>query len=188
MLWIGAGLVAIVAVGIIYNLDAITGQRKFDKLCDSEGGSKFYSHVEPDAGWAVESDDAKAYQEVFNFGRVAFVRFRDKQGASFDAHIKPGPTKWSKAYDISPADSAREVRYRLTIEQGRLPEDQRMSRTRYTITDVRLGSLVASHTYFSYRWTKPERVILSASTSVSCHAGSEVDAFVAAVHNPGRKQ
>lgn len=181
------GIGAIVVAITIYNLDAFTGQWKFDKLCKREGGSKYYAQLEPNVGWEVESEDDHEYQAPFGFGQVAFVRFRDKQGATFDVHIKNGPTPWSKAYDIVPADYTKKTRYRLTTEQGLLPEDKRMSRTRFAITDVQLGSPVAIHTYFSYRWSKPERVILSAPTSVTCPAASETNLFFTTIRQAGRK-
>ena len=161
LLCIGA---IVVAIGV-YNLDAITGQWKFDKLCKNEGGSKFYAQVEKDVGWVVESEDDHGYQVPFNIGHVAFVRFRDKQGASLDVRVTKGPTPWSKGYDIAPSDQAKPIKYRLTIEQGLLQDDERMSRTHFAKTDVQGGSPVAPHTYVTYRWTKPERVILSAPTS-----------------------
>lgn len=183
LLWTSA---IVVAVGV-YNLDAITGQWKFDKLCKNEGGSKFYAHVEKDVGWEVESEDDHGYQVPFNIGHVAFVRFRDKQGAWFDVYIKSGPTPWSKDYDIVPADYTKKTRYRLTTEQGLLPEDKRMSRTRYAVADVQLGGPVATHTSFAYSWTKPERVILNAPTSETCHAGHEADLFHSAIFQPRGK-
>lgn len=183
LLWIGA---IAVAIGV-YNFDAITGQWKFDKLCKNEGGSKFYAQFEPDVGWEVESEDDHEYQTPFRLGHVPFVRFQDKQGVWFDVHIKNGPTPWSKGYDIFPADYTKKTRYRLTTEQWLLPEDKRMSRTRFTIFDVQLGIPVATHTYFSYSWTKPERVILSAPTSVTCPEASETNLFFDTVRQAGRK-
>ena len=179
----------IISGGIVfYNLDAITGQWKFDKLCKNEGGSKFYAKIDQYVGWEVESQDEHAYKDPFHFGHVAFVRFRNKQGDSFDVRIKNGPNQWSKSYDLLPADNKNTIKYRLNIEQSLLPDDKRFSRTRFTITDVQLGSPVATHTYFSYMWTKPERVFLNAPTSVSCHSGSDVDSFYAAVRQSERKQ
>ena len=180
VLWV-CGLAA---VALVYNLDAIVGQWKFDRLCKNEGGSKFYAQVEKDVGWEVESEDDHGYQVPFNIGHVAFVRYRDRQGNLLDVHLKPGPTPWSKGYDITPANPTKQIRYRLTMEQDKLPEDERMSRTQDTITDVQRGAPVASHTRFSYRWTKPERMILSMPTGATCHAGHEGDQFFAAIFEP----
>lgn len=175
------GVIAVAA--IVYNLDSIIGQRKFDKLCEREGGSRFYAQLEKDAGWEVQSQDEQAYKVPFNFGHVAFVRYRNKQGEQLDVHIKNGPSPWSKDFDVTPADLTNtQPKYRLTIEQGLLADDERMSRTHYEITDVQRARPLASHTYFSYRWTRPERVILDASTSVTCHGGAEVSAFASQIY------
>ena len=88
-LWLAA--LALPAAALLYNLDAIIGQWKFEKLCDVEGGSRFYVKAVKDVGWEVESEDPSAYQVPFNFGHVSFVRFR-KQGDLFDARVKTGPT------------------------------------------------------------------------------------------------
>lgn len=175
----------LIALGLLYNVDAFIGQWKFERLCENEGGSKFYARVEKDVGWEVESTDDKAYQVPFNIGYVTFVRYRDKQGNLLDVYLTPGPTPWSKGYDIQPADMARQPKYRLTTEQGLLPDDERMDRVRYTITEVQGEKKAATHTSFGYSWTKSGRVILNAPTGVVCHAGHEVDVFFAEIFNTG---
>lgn len=173
LIWIGI----LVLAPVIYNLDAIFGQWKFDRLCEKEGGSRFYGKVEKDVGWEVLLREESDYKMPFEIGHVAFVRFTDKQGVQHDVHLKPAPTPWSKAYDVKPADSTKQPRYRLTVTQGLVPDDDRMSRTKDVISDVQSGQPLATYTWFSYRWTKPERVILNASTSVSCHGGKEAEQF-----------
>lgn len=173
-------------VGTVYNFDASSGQKKFHDLCKNEGGSKFYDQVDRDVGWEVQSEDEAAYKVPFNIGHVNFVRFRDKHGGLFDVHAKAGPNPWAKDYEIAPADTTRLPQYRLTTERGLLPDDARIGRTRYVITDVSRGAVVAMHTYFNYSWTKPDRVVLNAPTSTSCFAGSEVDSFYSAIYEARR--
>jgi hypothetical protein len=173
LIWTGI----IVLVPLVYNLDAIYGQWKFDRLCQQEGGSRFYGKVEKDVGWEVELRETSDYKVPFDIGNVAFVRFIDKTGVQRDVHLKPGPTPWLKDYEVTTADLAKQPRYRLTMTQSHLPDDDRMSRTRDVISDIRTGRPIATYTWFSYQWAKPERVILNASTSVTCHGGKEAQQF-----------
>jgi hypothetical protein len=83
LLWI-AGIAAAIT---LYNLDAITGQWKFERLCKEEGGSRFFADVQKDVGWEVEGSTEYDYEGPFKFGHAAFVRFKDKQGALFDVRL-----------------------------------------------------------------------------------------------------
>lgn len=163
-LWVAA----IVVAAALYNLDAFTGQWKFDRMCKGEGGPRFYAAVEKDAGWEVEAHDTYSYQSPFEFEHVAFVRYQDKQGVRsdvrVDGYIGPGQRK----YVFSPVNESRQVRYRFRFRYEKLPGDERFGKSLYEITDVTTGQVVATHTQFSYQWTKPERVILSAPTGVGC--------------------
>ena len=185
LLWIGA---IVVAIGV-YNLDAITGQWKFDRLCEKEGGPRFYAAVEKDFGWEVEAHDTYSYQSPFEFEHVAFVRYEDKQGARsdvrVDGYIGPGQRK----YVFSPVDESRQVRYRFRFRYGKLPGDRRFGKSLYEVIDVTTGQVVATHTQFSYQWTQPERVLLSAPTGVGCwDLQSERDKFFRGIYALGSKK
>jgi hypothetical protein len=172
----------------VYYWDAITGQWKFEALCKKEGGSRFYAPVEKDVGWEVVSNnDKKAYKIPFGFGGVSFVRFKDEDGTLKDVYITTGETRWMKGYDIQPADMILQPRYKLNLYQGHVQNDNRMSRTSFSISDIRNGSLVAEHTYFSYEWTSPDGVLLNTPTSVTCKSGSEVNLFFSSIRKSGSK-
>jgi hypothetical protein len=177
---------ALVLAAVLYNLDAITGQWKFDKLCANEGGSKFYAQVVRGMGWEVVSQNELAYRDLLRFGDVAFVRFRNREGALMDATLAPGSSARNPTFIVTAADATKNPRYREISEQGLMPDDERFSRRRYTIVDIQRGTPAAVHTSFSYEWTKPDRLILSASTSVTCHGGKEIDSFFASIYGPGR--
>jgi hypothetical protein len=179
--WLVSG--ALAAAAFVYNVDAFTGQWKFKRMCKEEGGPRFFGVVEKDVGWEVGLNDERDYEIPFNFGHVAFVRFRKAQTDSlFDVHIKSRSSAPSVGYDIGPADLRRQVRYRLSVEQGKVPGDERMSRRRFSIAEADTGKTVATHTSFSYQWTLPERVLLHASTSTTCHAGQAIEDFAASIY------
>jgi hypothetical protein len=175
-------IVAVLIVGVfVYNFDAVLGQRKFERLCKEEGGSRIYAKVEKDAGWYVEQSDLVGYEDAFNFGPVKFVRFRDKFGDTFDVYHAPGPNQWTKGYRRAPVDPAESVRYQLTIEQAHVPNDQRMSRTQFVIKEIESGNVVATNTRFSYEWANPDRMIFSFPTSQSCDGNENYLSFTRSI-------
>jgi hypothetical protein len=161
----------------VYNFDVVLGQWRFDRLCKAEGGSRIYTKVERDVGWYVEHFRELAYQAPFNFGHVKFVRYRDKHGDLFDVHPAPGPTQWSKGYRMEPVNSAASARYLLDIQQSRLPNERNISRTLISITDLKSGQLVATHTSFDYEWIGSDRMPLSLPTSQYCNGGTDFNSF-----------
>jgi len=170
----------------LYNVDAFIGYQKFASLCDKEGGSKFQARVDKSVGWEAISEDASTYQIPLKFGHALFVKFRGKNGQLMEALAKASTEVQAKGYDVVPADATNIPRYRLTIKQGLLPDDSRMSKTRFEVSDLRLATLVASHTSFSYAWADPDRVVLGAPTSSTCHSGVETDAFFETIHTSAR--
>lgn len=181
-LWAGAIVVAVV----VYNLDAITGQWKFNRMCEADGGPRFHAAVEKDVGWTVEAHDTYSYQSPFEFGHVAFVRYQDSQGVvsdvRTDGYIGPNQPK----YVFSPIDEARPVRYSFRFGHEEVANDHRFRKIRYEVTDLKNGEVVATHTQFRYQWTKPERVLLSAPTGVGCwDMQSERDKFFRGIYEFG---
>lgn len=165
-------VLALVAAPFVYNLDAFYGAWKFSRLCKNEGGPRYYAAVERNMGWLVGDSSEFAYQGPFVFQDIAFVRWKNKAGESIDVRvdrdIQKTPFPRRSEYVLSPADETKPVRYRYTFERNFLPEDARLARTRELIVDEETGRLAASFTQFSYRWTSPERVVLSAPTGVQC--------------------
>jgi len=189
LIFIMFGIVAIAAAVVIYNLDAITGQWKFDQMCKTEGGPRFYAAVEKNAGWMVEGQDTYDYQWPFSFNHIAFVRYQDKQGVQSDVqadgYVGPGQRK----YIFAPVDASRQVRYKFQFRYESFPNDHRFGKAIYEVTDLTTRQLVASYTRFSYQWTKPERVILSAPTGVGCwDLQSELDTFFNGIYASGNKK
>ena len=164
--WLMSGTLVLGAV--VYNLDAITGQWKFERMCKEEGGPRFFGVVEKDVGWEVDADGAYSYQRPFELGHVAFVRFRDKQGELADVKAGKyiGPNQ--RDYSFSRADETQPVKYRLVYSRNVFADDQRFSRTDTQVIDVKSNKLLARHTTIGYQWAKSERVILSAPTGQTC--------------------
>lgn len=185
LVWIG---VIVVAIGV-YNLDAITGQWKFDLLCEKEGGPRFYAAVEKDVGWTVEAHDTYSYQSPFEFGHVAFVRYQDKQGVRSDVRTDGYVGAGQLKYVFSPVDESRQVRYSFRFQYDKFPDDHRFGKSFYEVTDLATRQVVATHTQVSYQWTKPERVLLSAPTGVGCwDLQSERDKFFRGIYALGSKK
>lgn len=166
---------ALISIGLIflatfvYHLDAIYGWWKFNKLCENEGGSRVYEKVVRDVGWLVDKDPYEyLYKGPFSFNDVAFVRWRNKKGEWFDIRIKNNQQPQEPEYQFSTIDHSLQVKYRYQYTSARFADDERFGRTRYEVIEVSSEKLVASHTDFSYEWTKPERMLLSMPTGISC--------------------
>lgn len=168
LLSIGVVAATCVAGTIIYNLDAIAGQWKFERMCKEEGGSRFYEPVEKDVGWEVEGHDTYSYQGPFSFDHVDFVRYQDAHGVRSDVRAGGFIAVNQRKYTFSPVDESRPVRYKFRYENVRLTDDDRFTKTQYQVIDLSSKKIVASHTIFGYQWTKPERVLLAAPTGVAC--------------------
>lgn len=184
-LWVAVIFVA----AVLYNLDAIAGRWKFDRMCKAEGGPRFYAAVEKDVGWEVEGHDTYDYQWPFGFEHVAFVRYQDKQGVRSDVRVDGYIGAGQRKYVFSPVDESRQVRYRFRFRYEKLPGDERFGKSLYEVTDITKGQVVATHTQFSFQWTKPERVILSAPTGVGCwDLQPEIGSFFHGIYTFGSKK
>jgi hypothetical protein len=173
----------IVLACLIYNLDAITGQWKFEKLCKEQGGPRFFAPVEKDAGWEVNAGNLLTYEAPFEFGHIGFVRERSA-GYERDARAEKTLGRRKLQFAFSDADSSKEVRYQLRLVQRLLHDDPRMGTTETQVVDLANGAIVASFTQFSYQWTKPERVLLAAPTAVSCWTDRPaIDSFYQSIYN-----
>ena len=183
VLWV-CGLAA---VALVYNLDAIVGRWKFERMCKNEGGPRFYRSVEKDVGWQV-GNDTYDYAGPFNFGHIAFVRFEDKKGKQSDVRSDGyiGPNR--RKYSFSDVDETKPVRYSLRYGTKILADD-RFSKSQRLVTDLKTGAVVASFTEFDYSWTKPERMLLSMPTAVGCWTmQKDIDKFHKGIYSTGNKK
>jgi hypothetical protein len=180
------GLVGIVLACVIYNLDAITGQWKFEKLCREQGGTRFLSRVERNAAWEVEGRDTYDYQGPFYFGDIAFVRYQNQAGEKFDVVSDGNINSNNRKYSFLPVIESHATKYRLRRVSENFIDDQRFIKTKYEVIDLVTNSIVASHTQFGYSWTKPERVLLSAPTGVGCwNSQSDINYFYHNIYSNG---
>jgi hypothetical protein len=169
----------LLAVGalLVYHFDVITGTLKFNRMCKAEGGPRFYGPVEKNVGWEVEGHDTYEYQRPFPFGHIAFVRYQDKQGIRSDVRMEGYkqtlPNFREPNYVFSPVNEALRVRYKFQHIYAPDPSDERFSKSVDQVIDLASGNVVATYTQFGFQWTKPERVILAASTSNGCWDGSD---------------
>lgn len=185
--WLGVAAIGVGAV--LYNLDAITGQWKFDRLCKDEGGPRFYAPVERDVGWEVEGQDVYDYRWPFVFDHVSFVRYQDKHGVRSDVRASERLLGAEPKYTFSPVDEGQPVRYTLRYSNRALLDDDRFFKAETQIIEKATGKVLASFTAFSYRWAKPERVILAAPTAVQCWVQqAQVNQFDRDIYTLGRKQ
>jgi hypothetical protein len=169
--WIGG----IVAAGFIYNIDAYIGQWKFEKLCKEEGGPRYFEPVEKDVGWEVLGNEESDYKVPFAFKHVKFVRWKNKEGVSFDVYvdeeIRKLPYPRRSEYVLKEANFDEPVAYRYLSESIKFPDDHRFSRYKKSIINTKTNKNSATYTEFGYAWTTPDRVILAAPTRVNCWAG-----------------
>lgn len=185
LLWIGALLLA----PVVYNLDAIAGQWKFNKMCREEGGPKFYAPVEKDVGWEVEGHGTNDYQGPFVFEYVAFVRYENSDGKRFDVRKDGWLGPYQPKYIFSSVNEAIPVRYAYRYVSAWFTDDPRFSKTQIEVFDIRKKQVVASYTEFSYSWTKPERVLLSAPTAAGCwDMQADIDSFRNRIYDLGSKK
>jgi hypothetical protein len=157
---------------LVYHFDVITGTLKFNRMCKAEGGPRFYGPVEKDVGWEVTSNDTEAFTSPFLFNHIAFVRYRDKAGVRSDVRLN-GYTQVTAShaepnYVFLPVNEAQQVRYRFERNRITFPDDERFSKSVEKITDLASGKVVVTYTTVTFQWTKPERVILGATTADGC--------------------
>jgi len=173
LVWGFPGFLALLVLGaLLYNLDTFTGQYKFNRMCDREGGGRIYRLLEPDTGWLVDGriGESYAFETPFSFGPVGFVRAQDKTGKWLD--VTHDPQRKGK-FIFEPSNQSRPVRYRYRTIRRVFPEDTRFERDQLQIIDLRSGEFAATYTQIFFEWTKPERVILHAATSQSCKGGMD---------------
>lgn len=184
----------VILAPILYNLDAIYGQWEFNRLCKNEGGSRYYSKVERNVGWTVEGVPGDfSYQVPFDFKYVKFVRWLNKKGERFDVYrdwsVISRPSPRPLGYIFMPVDESLMVRYKFKYTSRRMMHDDRFSETLYEVIDLNANNVVARYREFGFRWTTPERVILSAPTSVSCEFPSNsLEAFKYSVFDAGKEK
>ncbi len=172
-----------------YNAESVYGQYLFNQLCDKEGGPRFYKKVEKGQGWVAEgvySERAMKRMNLSASGLIGFFRFKDESGRELDTRLKSIPPYGtprevidSPAYTvIEPANLAVPVRYAQKYVTEKFNPDPRFlklqsfSKSQTQYIDLRSNEVVAIFTSFGYTWTKPERVILSAPTAITCHIGT----------------
>ncbi|RQO62498.1 hypothetical protein DBR47_04535 [Paucibacter sp. KBW04] len=183
LLWIGALLLA----PVIYNLDAIAGQWKFNKMCREEGGPRFYAPLEKDVGWEVEGHDPEDMAQPFRFERVAFVRFQDKENQWHDVRVDGWLGPYRRKFIFSPVAPDHPVRYRYRDFRERMT-DERFGKSHRQVIDLSNGQIVASYTQISYEWTKPERMLLAAPTATGCwNQQGDFDQFFKHIFDLGSK-
>ena len=173
-----------------YNADAVYGQYVFNKLCEKEGGSRFYKPVEKGAGWLADgefSDEDMKHMNLVADRSIGFLRFRRANGSLMDAHLKSGPALGTRREvidgpeytEIEPANFSIEPRYTQKMTRTNFnphPDflaSQTFSKMQHSIIALGSGGVVASHTGFGYAWTKPDRVVLNGPTAVTCHVGTD---------------
>ena len=184
VLWV-CGLAA---VALVYNLDAIVGRWKFERMCKNEGGPSFYEPVEKDVGWQVEGHDTYDYQWPFLFDHIAFVRFEDKKGKRSDVRTDGYIGANQRRYIFSDVDETQQVRYSFRYHTEIL-SDNRFSKSQRLVTDLKTSKVVASFTEFYYSWTKPERMLLSMPTAVGCWTmQKDSDKFDQGIYSTGNKK
>lgn len=175
-----------------YNADAVYGQYVFNKLCEKEGGSRFYKPVEKGAGWLADSvvtENDKKHLNLVADEKYGFLRFRTEDGALLDGHLKSLPPRGTRREvidsneftQIEPANLTIQPRYtRKMIRTDLHPNpdflaSQSFTRVQRLIIDLQTGEVVATHTGIGYAWTRPDRVLLNAPTAVTCHIGTDDD-------------
>jgi hypothetical protein len=181
-LWV----LGVTAVLLLYHLDAITGQWKFNQLCKAEAGARYFEPVVGGQGWEVESTDkTSGYVPVLNLG-AAFARFTDESGIRSDVRTtKPLFTDSLTKYSFSPVDESRSVRYRYKYSVEEIDADPRFKRFSTRVLDLTTGRIAASNTVIVYAWTSSNRVILNAPTGQKCGGGEGTGSFFSTIRNQG---
>lgn len=170
-------ILSIFTAGFLYNLDAISGQWKFKRLCKTEGGPRFYMPVKKNVGWMVEAHGEWSYQPPFYFGDVQFTRYENEKGEKFDVYTEGRNTKGKRIYLFREVDKSKPVRYLYRYTQAEFSDDKRFSWEKEEIIDLKTNQIAASYTTIGYEWTTPERVILAAPTGKSCWNNSHKDFY-----------
>jgi hypothetical protein len=179
-------VLGIAAAFLVYHLDAITGQWKFNGLCKTEAGGKYFAPVVGGVGWEAQSKDAtRAFVSPLNLG-AGFVRYTDAKGARSDVRLTPEPrARGAPEYAFSPVEESLPVRYRYEYVVEDIDGDRRFRRFTRRIVDLNNREVAASHTVIAFAWTTSSRVILNAPTGESCGAGEEAEIFFETITKQG---
>ena len=187
---IGIGIGALLAVSVLYNVDAIMGAIKFKRLCKTEGGARVYEKIEKNMGWMVEDNSKFGYKPVFSY-KPAFVRYKNEHGEKFDVIKINPPPKTGEPYKLIPAEESKPVRYLFKfVDIKNYEGDERFSKTQDQVIDLHTEKIVATYTNFGFAWTTPDRVILAAPTGVGCfdaNARQSFDDFIGGLFKESEK-
>lgn len=182
-------LLVLICGATLYNVDAITGSWKFDKLCETEGGPRFLGVVEPYKGWLVKPGNLASFESPFVFEKIDFVRFTDESGRQIDVRSDGYVGANQRKYIRSEVDSSRQPRYEFSVQIDGLQDDERFKKTLYRVSDLETGKAIATYTSLSYYWTKPERTFLAAPAVRVCWSdGPAYKAFSKDIYIMGVKK
>lgn len=161
-------LIAIGLVGLYFS-DNIRGYYRFREVCQKQAGLHVFSTLQKDVGWWTNAGDISGAITAAISERVAFVRYKDRRdGLLYDVYFRGGNRGNSDSYGRSPADSSKELRYGWIFVNERIPDETRLSRTGYDITDLRTHQLAAHFYHFGYSKFNQDRTLLAAPSGEAC--------------------
>lgn len=172
----------------LYNVDAIYGSWKFDKLCKTEGGPRLLGLVEPNKGWLIEPGNSADFDSPFWIGQIDFVRYTNESGKRLDVRLDGPRGLYDRKFIKSEVDESKPVKYAFSYELEVFKDDRRFKRRHYKVTDLETGRILATYTIFIYSWTTPERTLLAAPTASSCWSGEEYSRFIKNIYVSGAKK
>jgi hypothetical protein len=156
----------------------IQGHYRFKQYCAREGGLRVNGTVLPDQGWLAAGTDPHDYKAPFYLGKVAFVRYQDKDGARFDVYAKPNPWPNEPDYILQPVDESKTVMYVLKQQFIRyLPNELRLGQYRDEVFSIKENRTLASITNFQYEQFERDKTFLAAPSFEVCEGVANFDKF-----------
>jgi hypothetical protein len=164
----------IVVIGLVIGLITlwfwpnIQGHYRFKEYCAQEGGLRVNGKVLPDQGWLAAGTDPYHYRTPFYLGKVAFVRFQDKNGERFDVYAKPNPWPKSPDYILQPVDESKTPKYMLKYVNESIPNELRLGRNQMMVLSAQTKEVIISYTDVVYSQFDQNKTLLGAPSTVTC--------------------
>jgi len=159
-----------IAAFLLYHRDVITGYWKFRALCKKDGGVKIHEPLQGNVGWMLaEPYKSQGRPAAFPFRfRQKFIRYEGHDGNKFDVIkvLPPLPhgvfVKNYYPYIITLENKEETILYLYkNLSEFDYLGDKRFQKYQRLIIDIKTQKIVAEHTWFSFAWTTPDRIILS---------------------------
>ncbi len=144
----------------------IKGYFRFKHYCEAEGGLRVYEKLERNMGWWAKDKNYAQIAALVN--GVGFVRYKDENGNLFDLRYLGGNSQDDNSFETLPANEINNLIYRFEYINGNLPNEIRLGRSGFEISDYTSNKILARFYMFGYANFNRDRTLLDMRSSTGC--------------------